>query len=249
VKVLPLLIAALVASGCLNYESGPASEIWIRARHPELPIRFEIPENTKRKEVFPALGNVRPHEGQPPRTHVFGIRSFGASKFYAVEMSFFAVTGGEVGADARLLTRLAGGIEDPAIAEEFYQQVFLDHLRVHNVRFRDLGPTSIDGRPARNLHAERRVNWQWQNGEIIHCDDCPLEDHEIYVAPFSSRFVLVILVTFHGATADEREVIVPRIIRSVRIEPEALGRQGPSRLPIGPSTTRRPATGARSTPA
>jgi hypothetical protein len=153
----------------------------------------------------------------------FGIRgvSFGDGVLYALEVAFFRVTAANVGVEERQLGLLHSHIERPEVAQELFRRAFLDHLApsgVPNARFRDLGAATIDGRPARGFHGERRVSWRVEAGRIVPCEDCAYGDYEIYVVPLDARAALVVWARFLAETPEERRVVFPRILRSIRIE-------------------------------
>ncbi len=217
-----LITAASVAvTGCFWDESSlffipdllvgaePASEVWVRIRHPQLPISFELPANyaAPADAGVPWLANPGPLDARKERVETWGIRPTTRGRpLYAIEFVPLVVTESDR-LEPSLVRRLSRPRSEPEELMAFFQaacepKVF-ELLELSNQRPIVLGAcTGV------------RFRARWTPPSVL------THVHEILVAPVPGQGVLIAdAPIYRRATDEERNAIGPRIIGSIKIEP------------------------------
>jgi hypothetical protein len=179
-----------------------------------VPIRFALPPET-RFWVAPrfSLAPIRSRDGRREDVLVFGVRPVGEGPAFrhAVEISFLWITPRIRGADAERLSALHRGIANARSAERFLATVF--YFDRPHVTLREGGLLPVGSRDARRVF----VDWRTLVGT-------PHERRvagEAVVLPVHPAAVLVVLGRFdEAATREEREIVFPGIVRSIRLQGE-----------------------------
>jgi hypothetical protein len=220
-----LVASCVVAGGCFWDESSvffipdlwvgaePPSKVWRRIRHPQLPVSFELPENYATPIDPQTLWLVKPEPLDAPNETVetWGIRPVTRGLVnHAIELMFVVITERD-----RFDPALVRQLSQPRPASEALLDFFRAALEPKRHRVLELSeprPWALASCSAARL----RVRWIPPSA-YTHV-------HEILVAPVPGMGVLVADATvFERASDEERNVIAPRILDSVRVDPCASG--------------------------
>lgn len=206
-------IAVLAALGLLAGGSAWAADEgaeWIRVVHRQFPISFEIPAQTSLQSgtVF-TLASARADDRAEIEVDLFGIRPL-PRQLAAIQLAFFWVTEEYLGASRDSLADLRVEIGQPGTVESFLRSVFYGPRGTRDVELRDVGLDFVDGLPARRVSLLRSIAVGTENERTV--------TGAALVAPVSGSSSLVIIARFHEeSTREERDVVFPRVIHSLKI--------------------------------
>jgi hypothetical protein len=229
-RALHLAAASVIALGVAGGGPGRADETWARIQHPAIPVTLDLPGDASYQDVrsFP-LGNPRRKDRRPIRLTLFGIRPLDENRlrYHAVEIALFWLTEETEGVEEADLVAMPRTLRRARHTESFLRGVL--YRGPARVRFRDRGFELIDGAPARAADLERITAPGTPDERTI--------GGEVYLIAPSRRAALAVVVRFDPqATGHERDVLVPRIVRSIRFgdpddEPLEVRRLPPERQP------------------
>ena len=235
---IALLALSLVAAACdaappgggpqgeeAGAEAAYAGE-WIRVAHPDLPLTFEVPEETyvRQVSVF-SLAQPRSDDHRRIDVTLFGVRLLAdrAATLQAVQFGFFWVTEEFLGVESETLETLRDEIDAGAGAADFLRRTF---YAGQDVEIEDLGGEFVDAYPARRLSVSRTVARGTRDERRVR--------GEAIVVPFSARAALTLIARYDEvSTPSERIHLFPRVFRSVRLgrtphAPLEVRRSGPA---------------------
>ncbi len=221
-SILALAASLGAASACFWDESSifyipdffftePASKVWVRVRHPQLPISFELPANyaAQVEPSLPQLAHPEPAEGKARTVETWGIRPYAKTRFfhYAVEVTVSMFIERDRLGPERVRSLAARPRPQPADLHAF---------------LRDACHPSLA--PSLELSRERSVVIGACRGERVRARYlAPAFQGAVFealVAPVPGRGVLIAeAYVAEAATEEEREEIAPRIVDSIAIEP------------------------------
>ena len=216
----------LLACCVLLTGAAPPDLEWIRVRHSQFPIWFELPAETtvQRVAVF-GLGNARNTEGRQIEVDIFGLRPL-PGRLAAVQFGFFWITQKYEGAKDAGQPTLAEHIGEPEAVEAFLRAVF--HRRM-DVRFEDHGTRFVDGHRARRTSLFRTIARGTSDERVV--------EGEAALVPVSASETLALIVRYDGAaTRAERRGVFPRLLDSVQIGEQSEGGSRQARLGEGVSS-------------
>jgi hypothetical protein len=183
---------------------------WTRIRHPEIPVTMDLPGDASYQDVRAfALGSPRRRDHKPLRITLFGIRPLDESRlrYNAVEVALFWLTQDSEAVEEADLRALPRTLHDASRTEAFLRAVL--HRGAARVRYADRGFELIDGVPARRADLSRVAAPGTPDERTI--------EGEVFLISPSGRAALAVVVRFDPqATEREREVLLPRIVRSIR---------------------------------
>jgi hypothetical protein len=207
---LQVTVAALVALPLGGSSLAETPESWTRIQHPEIPVTMDLPGDASYQDVRAfSLGNPRRKDRKPLRITLFGIRPLDEDhlRYNAVEIALFWLTPSTEGIEAVDLQALPRTLHDAQRTEKFLRGVL--YRGPARVRFEDRGFELIDGVPARRADLSRVTAPGTRDERSI--------DGEVFLIAPSGTAALAVVVRFDPqATKREREVVLPRIVRSIR---------------------------------
>jgi len=208
--VLRITVASLAALALSGGSLAETGESWTRIQHPEIPVTLDLPGDASFQDVRAfSLGSPRRRDGRPVRITLFGIHPLDEDRlrYNALEVALFWLTSQTAAVEEVDLRALPRTLRDASPTEAFLRAVL--HRGPARVRFEDRGFELIDGAPARRARLSRVTAPGTR-------DERTLEGAVFLIAP-SRRSALAVVVRFdEQATQHEREVLLPRIVRSIR---------------------------------
>jgi hypothetical protein len=215
-----LVLSCFGASGCFWDESSlffipdlwvgaePPSKVWRRIRHPQLPLSFDLPENYATPIDPQPLWLVRPEPlgARRERVETWGIRPVTRGLVnHAIELMFVVITERD-----RFDPALVRGLSRRHPASDALLDFFRSTLEPGLPGYLELSeqrPAALASCSAARL----RVRWIPPSAYT--------HRHEILVAPVPGMGILFAdAAVFKRATDEERNVIAPRILDSVRVD-------------------------------
>ena len=216
---------ALLACGAL-LGAVPSDLEWVRVRHRQFPVSFELPAATtvQRVAVF-GLGRARGTDGRQIEVDIFGVRPL-PGRLAAVQFGFFWITGQYEGAQAAGQATLPQRIHEPETVETFLSAVFYRHMEV---RLEDRGLRFVDGHKGRSIALFRTLARGTRDERVI--------EGEAALVPVSASETLAVIVRYDGEATDaERHGVFPRLLDSVQIGGQHKGGSLQARLGGGVSS-------------
>lgn len=212
-----LAALAVFTMACQSPPKDPMKGRWERIRHVELPISFEAPESL---EMFPyryafavGTGRLARSDGSGVRTYEYRHRLVASlNSLYAVHAKFAWIRSDTHPVAPESVAALSRGADGPSYEEAL---AFVLELLEGEARepWGDAGRTVVGERSARSLSLE------FPDGEEV------WGQNRLYVVPVSPSDVLLVhVLTRRSATQEEREQMVPRMLRSIRFDCECDGR-------------------------
>lgn len=178
--------------------------------HPFIPVSFDAPSTIKTRGGFLYWGKgvIDQKNGISEKYVTYGIRTvYRNPDVPAIEIQFAWLDDRHAIARSITLERLYREIAEHSRAREFYLLNFYapDIRDDAEKTYRDVGSITIDGRIGR------------------HIQDVPSRDPyrpptEIYIVPLDLQNTLVIKVKFCEPTEEERNIIAPQIINSIKVD-------------------------------
>lgn len=205
-----MLILVFCVLGLWACSSPPPPTPWVRLQHPYVPVFFDAPSTMHLRPELLYWGNGRlvQKNGIGERFVEYGMRTvYRNPNVSAIEIKFAWLDERHAIAPPMTLEKLYRHIYDANQVIDFYIATFHTpdgREPVHNF-YRDVGPIVIDGRAARYI----QHFWPPEPERTL---------SSIYLVPLDPQNALVIKVHFVQATDEERNIIAPQIINSIKID-------------------------------
>lgn len=200
----------LLGAGLLSCVASNAPTPWIRFQHPYIPVSFEAPAtmNLRPELHYWGNGSLAQKNGIGERFVEYGMRTvYRNPNVPAIEVKFAWLDGRHAITPPMTLENLYLDIYDANRVVDFYLLTFFpDDIR-EKVRsdYSDAGSLTIGGRIGRHL-------------QDVPPGDPYRAPTEIYIVPLDPQNALVIKVEFCEPTDEERNIITPQIINSIKID-------------------------------
>lgn len=209
-RVFRITVASLAALALVGGSLAETAGSWTRIQHPEFPVTLDLPSDASFQDVRAfSLGSPRRRDGRPVRITLFGIHPLDEDRlrYNALEIALFWLTTQTAAVEEADLRALPRNLHDARRTETLLRAVL--HRGSARVRLEDRGFELIDGAPARRAKLSRVTAPGTR-------DERTLRGAVFLIAP-SGRSALAVVVRFdEQATEHEREVLLPRIVRSIR---------------------------------
>jgi hypothetical protein len=209
-RALRIAVASLAALALAAVSLAETRESWTRIQHPEIPVTLDLPDDASFQDVRAfSLGSPRRRDGRPVRITLFGIRPLDENRlrYNALEVALFWLTPQTAAVEEADLHALPRNLHDARRTEAFLRAVL--HRGSSRTRFEDRGFELIDGAPARRATLSRVTAPGTR-------DERTIEGAVFLIAPSGSSALAVVVRFDEQATEHEREVLLPRIVHSIR---------------------------------
>jgi hypothetical protein len=208
-RAVLLLLVLVVAASAWAEEDDPGGP-WQRVQHPALPIWFDAPPGTTYQSaaVF-SLANPWLDARGRPDFWLFGVRTVSdeGHAYKALELAFVWLTEAFAGVEADTLGALPERLGD---ADAVHALLRAALYTGRDVELRDLGRDFVGARPARRFGVTVSIARGTRDERSVAGEGA--------LIPVSASAALAVIARFDAeATAEERERMFPRILRSVRI--------------------------------
>ncbi|MEE2703358.1 MAG: hypothetical protein VX614_04985 [Myxococcota bacterium] len=213
--ILMLLVSFPIADAVAKGEGAsiPGPIEWIRVRHPEYPLSFELPARSEIRRVrrFDLAPMLRLGKRRPPlpvSRHRGPQTAPGPGHAIEIEIALLWLTPEFVGVRVPWLAALPERIGDPKFVAQGLRRAL--YRKIPKVELIDRGDDFIDGRRSRKLSISRRVGLGTRRMHSVRGG--------AVVIPVRKDTALVALARFgRGFSAEEYAALLDHVARSLEI--------------------------------